>query len=409
MKNIDNIAKTHKDKSKKVLKEPFYFLKWICKVECIILIIFFIMIIIENSISDKTKFIAKYNIDKFFYSDINTVDYNFNNIIKSLDKNHFIQEEKDFIVSVLKNEIDENAKYIDINKTIERLTNFKINYNKKFYYNTEKGKYELSNSKIALKNIVGSYNAFFNEINIYEELDENSLSKNYEKEKFCFEKIDKIVLFHEINHLLTRNTLTTNIRTLSNSNEIIQKNILLETINEIFTREYFNEYLKSEAIKNDGAYEKYLVYAYGLIEILPVDTMRKYKFNENESILISGLLDIENNIEEAYKLINSIKLVNSAEAENYKKIHDGYAFFYKNKYNKEISEDLTMLLYFYNTPIQTSEERQKIRDYLEMESYDEIIQIIPKGYFSKNYKEERKGIVVEYTKEGNKKVIEIKN
>jgi hypothetical protein len=66
--------------------------------------------------------------------------------------------------------------------------------------------------------------------------------------------------------------------------------------------------------------EKYMAYIFALAEILPEEVLREYKFNENESILISGLLSIENNIEEAYKLIDSINSVSIDKQENYKKI-----------------------------------------------------------------------------------------
>ena len=66
-----------------------------------------------------------------------------------------------------------------------------------------------------------------------------------------------------------------------------------------------------------------------------------------------------------------------------------------------------MLAYFYDTPIQTQEERDKIRNYLEMESYDKIIQIKPKGYISKDYKEKFSNVQIEYTKDGERKIIEI--
>ena len=95
------------------------------------------------------------------------------------------------------------------------------------------------------------------------------------------------------------------------------------------------------------------------------------------------------------------------QEEYYKKIHDGYQYFYEKKYNKKICDDLTMMLYFYGTPMQTREERNEIRSVLEMQPYDEITNIIPKGYFSKDYKKMHSNVQIEYTKNGQKQFMQI--
>lgn len=400
MKNINDITAIHKDKSKKVQKGPFSFFRWMLKVELIILVIFFVIGILFYLIPDKTKFVIKYNIQKSFYSDIENENYNYQEIENALAQNNYIEfEEKEFISNIFKKEIEENINYIDINKTIKRLKNIQISYNKKYYYNAENARYELQNPEIVYMNIYGNYNAFFNQIDIYENIDKISI--NYENEVFDFASSDRQVLFHELNHLLTRNSF-----------RLLNKNIFSEIINELFTREYLDDTYSEE----NGAYKNYMIYAYGLAEILSEDTIRKYKFSDNESILISGLLEIDNNIDEAYKLISSIDRVGLYEneiddmkKENYKRIHDGYAYFYEKKYNKKLSDDLEMLLYFYGTPIQTEEERNIIRDFLDLEEYDEIISIIPKGYVSKDCIEKHNCVQVEYTQNGIRKYIEIDN
>ena len=64
MKNINNITQIHTKKSKKVQAGPFYFLIWLLKVEIIIIAIIFLINTTSNLITDKTKFIIKYNIEK---------------------------------------------------------------------------------------------------------------------------------------------------------------------------------------------------------------------------------------------------------------------------------------------------------------------------------------------------------
>ena len=223
------------------------------------------------------------------------------------------------------------------------------------------------------------------------------------------------MFFHELNHLLTKNSLTTLADTIitnlgdgkinnwrkntSTSTQIINKDIFLESINEIFTLEYLQN-------NEDYLYNENIIYAYVLVEILPENIIRKYKFYDNQSILISGLLQIDYNIDEVYKLFYSINKVceNNGTNIDYKNIHDGYAYFYEKKYNKKMSEDIEILLYLYGTNIQTNEERTFIRNYLDMEKFDEILKIVPKGYFSKDYMNNHNKIYVEYSKNGDIKI-----
>ena len=432
MRNINDMAKIHKDKSKKVHKEPFYFFIWIFKVELIILIIFLGIGIFLNSISDKTKFVMKYNVEKRFFINIENEKDSYEEIMQALSENKAIKdEEKEFIKKVLKEEIEENIDYIDISKTIKRLKNLQVSYHKQYVYNEKSKKYELQHPSIASMNIVGNYNALFQQLNIYEVID-NTIPYNYQEKIFDFASSNKKVYFHELNHVLVRNSLSTVMDTfarnleekrnvkfnlwqdIANSIQVIHKNIFLETINELFAREYFDAYWQENM--QTKSYEEDMIYAYALAEIISEETIKKYKFNDNQSILISGLLEIDDNMDEVYKLMTSINAVNLFEnqgenlrEENYKRIHDGYAYFYEKKYNCKMSDDLEMLLYFYGTPIQTDEEKNKIRDFLGMDSYDEIIQIIPKGYVSKDYKESHKSMQVEYTQKGNIKFKEINN
>lgn len=347
MKNINT------NRSQKVQKEPFYFFKWIIKIELVIIL--FCLII--NLIPGKIKFIIKYNFEKSFCFEIKNKDFNYDNIIQALEENKNIKkEEKIFISNVLENEIKENKDYIDIKNVIKKLRSFEISYS------------EINDSKT---NVAGSYNSLFNRISL--------------KEK-DFESSNKRAYFHELNHLISKSKLN-------------NRNIISETINELFTREYFG----SDSNENQG-YEKYMMNAYVLAEILPEDIIKKYKFTDNLSVLISGFLENDDNIDEVYKLIDSI---NSYE-KDYNKIHDGYAYFYEKKYNKNMSDDLNILIYFYGTPIQTEEEREKIREYLEMDINDEIISISPKGYISNEYKEKHNFIKIEYTKNGKKEITEIR-
>lgn len=415
MKNINSNTQVHTKKGKKVHTGPFCFLIWIFKVEAIIIATYFIVNFISDSIPDKTKFIMKYNFQSIFYNDIDNKECRVDAILKELNENNKLSvEEKIFIEENLKDEIEENIDYIDVSKITKRLNKLHTSFHKKYEYNKDIDKYELQNTDIYLRKIGGNYNSIFNEINIYEQTDDK-ISNNYKNESFNFDICDKRVYFHELNHLLTKNTIFTLVdaismnlektrnNNVSDSSKITDKEIFLEEINEIFTLEYMVDNYEYSYVPN-------MIYAYVLIEILPEDVIREYKFYDNQCILISGLLEIDDNIDKVYELLYSINKVCEKEGteNDYKKIHDGFAYFYEKKYNTNMSEDLEIQLYFYGTNIQTNEERTFIRDILGLEEYDEILKIVPKGYFSKDYKKEHGEVYIEYSQNGEIKSNSIK-
>lgn len=408
----NNMTQFNTKKNKKVSTGPFCFLTWVLKVEIIIIIIFLLINIVNGLISEKTKFVMKFNMEKFICRDTKKENVDIDDIFASLEKdNNLSIEEKDFIKESLKNEIEENIEYIDTSNLSKRLKNLKSSFNKKYKYNERSKEYEIQNIDMYLNKIAGKYNSFFNEINIFEQIDDNKIPNDYIKDIFNFSTCDKRVYFHELNHLITKNTSITLIKSyttdlanerrnnwfnlFSDSSKTIDKEIFLESINEMFTLEY----LQNSVL---DIYDEDMIYAYVLAEILPEETIRRYKFYDNQSIIISELLKIDNNMDEVYKLFYSInKVLKNQETENdLKNIHDGYSYFYEKKYNKSMSKDIEILSYFYGTNIQTEEERKYIRDYLNMKEYDEILKVVPKGYFSSEYKENHDSVYIEYTENG---------
>lgn len=412
MKDINNKTQVHTRKSKKVRTGPFCFWLWIFKVEVIIIVTYFTLNFISDVIPDKTKFIIKYNFENILCKDIDSKEYTIEEIFQALNENKNLSiEEKVFIKENLNSEIIENIEYIDSSEIAKRFKKLNTSYYKKYEYNENINQYELQNIDIYLKKIGGNYNSFFNEINIYEQTNDK-ITDNYKNEIFNFETCDKRIYFHELNHLMTKNTVFTMIYALTkdlekgrenkdffDTTKITDKEIFLETINEVFTLEYMPN-------TNEYSYNEDMIYAYALIEILPEDVIRKYKFYDNQSILISGLLEIDDNIDKVYELLYSINKVceKKGTKNDYKNIHDGFAYFYEKKYNKNISEDLEIQLYFYGTDIQTNTERTFIRNVLELEGDDEILKLIPKGYFSEAYKKEHSKVYIEYFKDGDIKI-----
>ena len=354
------------DKNRRV----FNFLKWMFKIEFIIIISFLIIEFLIGLIPEKTKFLFKYNLSKKMPSTINECSYK--EIYEILKENNYLSEnEKKYIENSLENELKENYKYIN-KQCIENLKTLKIFYSTEMMPNS----LELYNMDIS-KNIAGSFGDSFNRINIYGTTD--------------FSSCDKEVLFHELNHAISKNTTTS----------FFEINILSETINELFAREYSN------IVEENNAYGDYMIYSYAFAELFSEDTMRQFKFSDNISVLVDELLAIDNNFDEAFKLLNSIKFESSGI--DYKNFHDSYNYFYEKKYGKEVTDNIGLLAYFYNSKIQSKEERNVLREYLQLNKSEDVIKVVPKGYYSKFYKEEHKNIKIEFIKNGKMQIIEIED
>ena len=372
---LKNDTKLHKDKVEKVLnKGPFYFIRFALIAQIIIFAIMFSCGAILKVIPEKSKFSIKYNIQKVFISD--KYDNDNNSIIyclEALNKNRYLSENnKIFIEKYLIKEIEENKEFININKVAKRIETLRVNYNKKYLINEINNEIILNNYKEQNLDIAGKYNSFFNEINMYEQVDYYELENNYNELTYGFDEASKTAYFHELNHVLTKGVSNSSATTININTE----NSFSELINELFAREYYNEEISS-------GYDNQIKHMYVLAEILPEDILRKYKFDNNEAILISGLLDIDNDLNKAFEFISIIK--NNKE---YRKIHDLYEYYYEKKSGKKLIDNMNILAYLYDSKILLEEERDAFEMFVGIGKNVDSIEIIPKGYFSKDYKKE---------------------
>ena len=372
---LKNDTKLHKDKVEKVLnKGPFYFVRFALIAQIIIVAIMFSCGAILKVIPEKSKFSIKYNIQKVFISD--KYDNDNNSIIyclEALNKNRYLSENnKIFIERYLIKEIEENIEFININKVAKRIETLRVNYNKKYFINEINNEIILNNYKEQNLDIAGKYNSFFNEINMYEQVDYYELENNYNELTYSFDEASKTAYFHELNHMLTKGVSNSSATTININTE----NSFSELINELFAREYYNEEISS-------GYDNQIKHMYVLAEILPEDILRKYKFDNNEAILISGLLDIDNDLNKAFEFISIVK--NNQE---YRKIHDLYEYYYEKKSGKKLIDNMNVLAYLYDSKILLEEERDAFEMFVGIGNNVDSIEFIPKGYFSKDYKKE---------------------
>lgn len=391
-------------------KEPFCF-KWILKIEVIIIFILLLFVFLFNLIPNEIKFSIKYNFEKNFVNNKKeeNKNYKYDIITASINENSNISfNEKKLIKEMLESEIEENIEYINIKEISKKLENLRIDYSG-FKSSVLSYKYDSTNL------VAGYYNPFLNKIIIYDS------ENNYNKDSINTQ--NKEIYFHEINHIFTDYTISSLsdifARKLENANTIlpilkktskdiqmVNRNVFTETINELFTREYLDEKI---GLLSGNSYKEYMPYMYVLAEILENDTLKKYKFNDNMSIIVSELLKIDNNINEVYKLISSINLID-IDGENsklYKNIYESLSYFYEKKYNKNMSDDFEIIAYLYDTKIQAKENKEKLEKLLNLKENDMITDIIPKGYVAEKYKQENSKVKIEYIKSGKNFTFEI--
>lgn len=461
-----NEKKTRNNNSK-----PVKFIKKVLKIGGITVVALISATILTYNLPQTMKTNIDYEIGKTFRKDLTQKNksYNFGDLEVAIDNNSNIPEtDKSFIKSLLEDEFEENKKYMDISKLIKKLKTMDIQYDKYYTYNEQTGEYELTHGDDLQSDVSAYYNSVNNKMTCLEPHYFESEIEEKINEPFEFDEVDKSTYYHELNHMFTvydldsalsqlaeemsflevNDYIRTNTGIFENISDNMQKNcntaIFRETINEIFTQEYIEKYYQKTLDPTRGiGYFEELPYMYCLAEILPTDVLREYKFNDNDSIITDGLLNISDNKSETYKLMTSLKSlelyshlisraetnnnideylknndflvspneteeVKQEEAENYKRIHDGFAYFYKAKYNKEMSDDMNMLIYLYDTPVLTDEEKQKVVEYLNLSTENPNIRFEPKGYFSKNYMEAHPYITITYEdKDQNSKTINI--
>ena len=392
MKTVKRNTQIHKDKVGKVLeKEPFYFIRWVLIAWVIILAIMFSFGAIFNAIPEITKFKIKYSIESFLLKEKNNEQNSIFFVLEAVRKNEYLNEEnKQFIEEFLIPEIKENIEFINLNEVAERLETLDVEYNKKFNINLEDKKILLNNQKETTLGVAGKYNSFFNRIDVYEQINIEDISEDYFNKSYDFNAIDKTVYFHELNHVLT----VGKIESAMSFVDISKKDVFSELINELFAREYYLE-------ETFNGYENQINYMYALAEIIPSEVLKKYKFENNEAILIKEFLKIDNNIEKVFDLINTVKIINKNPTdENYKKIHDAYEYFYEKKYNEKIIENGNMLAYFYGSKVLNNEEEKRFEYITKIDKTITNIRIIPKGYISEECKELYPYTKLEYVKNG---------
>lgn len=296
-------------------------------------------------------------------------------------------EEKRFLLKC-SNELKENKEYINFDQVTRNFDELRIRYHS----------CEGEDGSIILYQLGGQYS--------YIGKDRNSIDLygDFFGKKFCndFNTCNESDLVHEMNHALTYHVPLMN---LSGTVGDVAKSIyvlaglntgqLLEMSNELFAREYLEDF--SDQGLTEG-YQWIMPPMYALAEIIDPEVLRTYKFNSDNYIITKYLLSIGVAKEDIYDLYKSLDLAYGYEEKNanpdasmrdylnvrmnYKNIYRIIGECYECKYNRDMSEDLNMLLCFYNTDYVKEDYNKKVREILNV---DNITAVVPRGYVSARF------------------------
>lgn len=324
-KTEDNINEKNKNKTKKAKKsKPIRFIKKVLKVSGTSLLVFISAGVITYNLPSKTKSEIDYSLGTAFRKDLTKKDkeYSYNDIVNAIEKNNNIpKQEKEFIEELLEEEFEENKQYIDIERLIDRLESFEVEYQKAFAFDEKAGQYESTRTAVIGESTMAYYDNIDNKMVCLEEGGHHVGKWIMEKKDkpFGFNEVDKSTYYHEMNHLCTyfgfdsgmsqiaedlqcfeenNDNLITNTQlfesVVDDMNVNYNSKFFMETINEIFSQEYVDKYYRNneDTLRGYGYYDN-LPYMYCLAEILPDKVLREYKFNDNDSIITEGLLNIK--------------------------------------------------------------------------------------------------------------------
>ena len=286
------------------------------------------------------------------------------------------------------NELEENKEYINFDQVTRNFSELRINYHS----------CEGEDGSIILYQLGGRYSYIGKERNLID------LYGDFFGKTFCndFSTCNESDLVHEMNHALSYQSPLMNLP--GTAGEIaegiyllagVNTGQLLEMSNELFSREYLDDFSNQGLT---GGYQWIMPPMYALAEIIDPEVLRTYQFNTDNYYITKYLLSIGVPKEDIYDLYKSLDLAYGYEEKNanpdatmrdylnvrmnYKNIYRIIGECYECKYNRDMNEDLNMLLCFYNTEYVKEDYNEKIREILNVE---DITAVIPRGYVSKRF------------------------
>lgn len=154
----------------------------------------------------------------------------------------------------------------------------------------------------------------------------------------------KKTLFHEINHSLTM------YYPVSENLFAYEKNYLGEMANELVTYEYYDKISSNNLGEpNSLAYSLQMPIMYPLCEILDIETIKKFKYDNKVAYITEDLSKLDSDITKSYELITAINLIDLYEQNLYKASskQDSKSFKQAKEEKKKNQEKIYNLIKYY--------------------------------------------------------------
>ena len=247
----------------------------------------------------------------FNKSDLDKIDVLSNNVDKKsltfnemkdvLDGNPNVDSEFKEFFSKLDFAFDDDLKYFN-SSIMDKLGTLKVEYD--------------SNSSSAN----GRYYPFDNKI-VYYKVN-------------CFNEVDPNTALHELGHVF-QSVNTSNI-CFELSNELWTREVLRSMVDRgLISSDLFDKDDRGNIVYVDGYRDKLFLYYY-LLELMPIQSIKKFQWQPDDSILVSSIADM-NNVDEINMIHEVLELIDECRNEGFLRLDD-----------ERVIQIRTKLDYFYN-------------------------------------------------------------
>lgn len=270
-----------------------------------------------NNIADINKF-DNYNITDVVNNGIESSNITFDELIGALQNNSNVDDDFKEFFNKLDFAFEDNLKYID-SFVLDRIRTLKVEY----VYDSSRGTY-----------VNGEYYPVDNKIVYYNAKD--------------FNEVDPNTALHELGHVFQ--SVSTNNLCFELSNEVWTRETLRIMVDRgLISSDLFDKDERGNIVYVDGYCRRLFLYYY-LLELLPPESVKKFQWTPDDSIIVSSLADMNNEYEvnlahEVLDLIaeckDDIYLENSDD--RIAQIRDDLNYFYGKKYGIALQNDINLL------------------------------------------------------------------
>lgn len=258
---------------------------------------------------------------------LNTVNGNidshvvtFDELSKALESNPNVDDDFKEFFNKLDFAFEDNLEYID-SSILDRIGTLKVEYVSDSSMGTHvNGQYYPADNKIIYHNVNG------------------------------FNEVDPNTALHELGHVFQ--SVSTSNLCFELSNEVWTRETLRTMVDRgLISSDLFDKDERGNIVYVDGYCRRLFMYYY-LLELMPSESIKKFQWTPDDSVIVSALADMDNEYEinlahEVLELINECK--NDVYLENsndrVSQIRDDLNYFYNKKYGNVLQKNINLLAF----------------------------------------------------------------